>query len=216
MFYPPPAPRYISPSKRRRARRAPLVVDHVLGRGGKLLVALDDLLDRVEEVLLGDGLPPRTDGEHAGLGAHAPELGARGVGAEAREELVPDVPVHRHGLGVDLEDVRAALEVGEAELHLAVEAAGAEQRRVEGVGAVCGHEDLDVPPRVEAVELRHNLEHGALHLIVRPPVLASGGARPADGVHLVEEDDARFLGSRHCEELTNHARALADVFLDKL
>lgn len=46
----------------------------------------------------------------------APQLCARGRGAEAREQLEADAAVHSHGLGVDLQDVHAARKVGEAEL----------------------------------------------------------------------------------------------------
>ena len=65
------------------------VVGHVLGRGGELCVGLDDLVDGVEEVLLGGDLPPGADGEHAGLRADGPDLRARRVRAEPGQELVP-------------------------------------------------------------------------------------------------------------------------------
>lgn len=41
-----------------------------------------DLVDGVQKVLLGDGLPPRADGEHAGLRAHAADVRAGRVGAQ--------------------------------------------------------------------------------------------------------------------------------------
>ena len=89
-----------------------------------------------------------------------------------------------------------------------------------------GH--LDVPAGVEAVELRHDLQHRALHLDVRVVVVAgrpekrqqmrmrgSCLAQPvrdaavpgsSDRVHLVEEDDAGLLGPRQGEQLSHHAR----------
>mmetsp|Transcript_26420 Transcript_26420/g.82369 ORF Transcript_26420/g.82369 Transcript_26420/m.82369 type:complete len:205 (+) Transcript_26420:486-1100(+) len=162
---------------------AMLVVNHVLRRGAELVVPLDDLVDGVEHVLLGDALAARADGEHARLGADAAQLGTRSVRAKPRDELVADVAVHAHGLGVDLEDVRAALEVGQPELDLTVEAARAQQRRVERVRAVRRHEHLDVAARIEAVQLSDDLEHRALHLVVRPRLVAARAA-PADGVNL--------------------------------
>mmetsp|Transcript_22292 Transcript_22292/g.53383 ORF Transcript_22292/g.53383 Transcript_22292/m.53383 type:complete len:281 (-) Transcript_22292:263-1105(-) len=108
----------------------------------------------------------------------------------------------------------APLEVGQAELHLAVEPPRPQQRGVERVGPVGRHQDLDVAARVEAVELVDNLEHRALHLVVAARAVVE--ARAADGVHLVDEDDARLLRARHLEELTHHARPLAHVLLHEL
>lgn len=47
-----------------------LVVHHVAGGGRELGVALDDLVDRVQKVLLRHSLAAGADGEHARLGAH--------------------------------------------------------------------------------------------------------------------------------------------------
>lgn len=64
------------------------IVDHVFRRRAELAVALDDLVDAIEEVFLGHALSSRTNGKHARLGAHASKLGAGSVGAKARQELV--------------------------------------------------------------------------------------------------------------------------------
>lgn len=45
------------------------------------------------------------------------------------KQLEPDVPLHTHRPGVDLKDVRPALEVGERKFDLAVESPGAELAR---------------------------------------------------------------------------------------
>lgn len=120
---------------------------------------------------------------------------------------------------MDLKDVRPALEVGEGKFDFAVKSPGTElarglsyQRRVERVRAVRGHQDFDVSPRIEAVELVHNFEHRSLDVVVVAVVVAS----PAHGVDFVEEDDAGLLGSGHLEELADHTSALAYVLLDEL
>lgn len=51
-----------------------LVVGHVSGGGAELGVGLDDLVDGLQEVLLCGDLPASSDGEHAGLCAHAADL----------------------------------------------------------------------------------------------------------------------------------------------
>jgi len=88
-------------------------------------------------------------------------------------------------------------------------------RAREGRDAPVGcHEDLDVAPRIEAVELVDELEHRPLDLVV--PSRAVVEARAADRVDLVEEDDAGLLAAGHLKELAHHARALADILLDEL
>ena len=59
-----------------------LVVLHVLGGGGELLVSLDDFVDGVEEIFFADGFAALANGEHAGFGAHGVDLGAGGVGTQ--------------------------------------------------------------------------------------------------------------------------------------
>lgn len=79
---------------------------------------LDDLVDGVQEVLFRDGLSPCAHRVHACLRAHAADVGARAVGAQAREQLKADVTLAVHGARVDLEDLRPALQVWQAELNL--------------------------------------------------------------------------------------------------
>lgn len=95
-----------------------LIVHHVLGRRRKLLVPLDDFVHRVQKVLLRYRLLAGSDREHSRLRAHRSQLRSRGVGAQPRHQLVPDVSVHVHGLGVDAEDVRPPFQVRKAELNL--------------------------------------------------------------------------------------------------
>mmetsp|Transcript_60436 Transcript_60436/g.143179 ORF Transcript_60436/g.143179 Transcript_60436/m.143179 type:complete len:477 (-) Transcript_60436:8-1438(-) len=191
-----------------------LVVDHVLGGGGELGVALDDLVDRFEHVLLGDGLAARADRVHARLRADGAQVGAGAVGAQPRQQLEPDVAVAVDVARVDLEDLGAPLQIRHAKLHTPVHAARAKQRRVEGIRPVGRHQHLDVAAGVEAVELVHDLEHRALHLVVPPlPVVVP---RPADSVNLVEEDDAGLLGPSHLEQLAHHPRSLPHILLHQL
>mmetsp|Transcript_399 Transcript_399/g.1076 ORF Transcript_399/g.1076 Transcript_399/m.1076 type:complete len:286 (-) Transcript_399:252-1109(-) len=97
----------------------------------------------------------------------------------------------------------------------APDAPGAEQRRVEDVDAVGGHQHLDLVGAFKPVELVEELKHRALHLRVAPAAAALH-ARRADAVNLVHEDDGRRVLPRHHEELAHHAGPLADVLLHKL
>jgi hypothetical protein len=79
---------------------------------------------------------------------------------------------------------------------------------------ICGHENFDVSPRVEPVQLVDQLQHGSLHLIV--PTSAVVKSCTTDGVHLVEKYNASLFTARHLEELSDHPCALTDIFLDEL
>ena len=79
---------------------------------------------------------------------------------------------------------------------------------------VGGHEHFDVAARVETVELGHDLEHRALHLVVTTGAIIEASAccsveaesharlgigGTSNGVDFVKEDDARLLAARHLE-----------------
>ena len=137
-----------------------------------------------------------------------------GVGAEASKKREADVPLAVHGVGVDLEDLGAALEIRQAELNLPIQPPWAQQSRVQRIRPVGGHEHLDVVPSVKPIELVHNLEHRALDLIVTADTVIEASA--ANGINLVEEDYARLLRSGHLEEFADHAGTFADVLLNQL
>ena len=115
---------------------------------------------------------------------------------------------------MDLQDRLAALDVGAVEDHLAVEAARAQQRRVEDVRAVRRGDDDDVRVRVEAVHLDEDLVQRLLALVVR--AAEAGAALAADRVDLVDEDDAGRVALGLVEEVAHAAGADADEHLDEL
>ena len=122
--------------------------------------------------------------------------------------------VERLALDVDLEDLQAALHVRAVEDDLAVEAAGAQQRRVEHVGPVGGGDDDDVGVRVEAVHLDEDLVERLLALVVR--AAEAGAALAADRVDLVHEHDAGAVALGLVEQVAHAAGADAHEHLDEL
>ncbi len=82
----------------------------------------------------------------------------------------------RHAAGVHAEDALAALHVGTRHDHAAVEAAGAQQRRIEHVGPVGGGDQDDAFVGLEAVHLDEQLVERLLALVV-----AAAEARRRDG-----------------------------------
>ena len=89
---------------------------------------------------------------------------------------------------MDLEDGLAASHVRPVEHDAAVEASRAQQGRVEDIGAVGGRHDDDVGVGVKPVHLDQHLVEGLLALVMA--AAEPGAALAADGVDLVDEDDA--------------------------
>ena len=104
--------------------------------------------------------------------------------------------------------------VGPVDDDLAVEAAGAQQRRVEDVGAVGGGDQDDVVLHLEAVHLDEQLVQRLLALVVT--AAEAGAAMAADGVDLVHEDDAGAVLLGLLEQVTDARGADADEHLDEV
>ena len=131
----------------------------------------------------------------------------------------------RHGVEVDvgsdddladvhLEDGAPAAEVGPIHQHLAVEAARAQQRRVEDLRPVGRGQQDHADARVEAVELGQQLVQRLLLLVHAAGDHARAGA--TEGVELVDEDDRGRRLARLLEQVAHPRRADADEHLDEL
>ncbi len=118
-----------------------------------------------------------------------------------------------HLARVHAQDLLAALEVGIADGHLPIEPAGTQQRRIEDVGAVGRRDDDDAVGLREAVHLDEQLVERLLALLVAQRIAA---AAAADGVELVDEDDARRMAPRLLEQLAHARRADAGIHLDEV
>ena len=191
--------------------------DRLLGVADDAALALragDDALERLAELGDGDDLLVAPRGEDGGLVDQVGQVRAAEAGRLAGDRLQVDLLVERLALDVDLEDLEAALHVRAVEDDLAVEAARAQQRRVEHVGAVGGGDDDHVGVRVEAVHLDQDLVEGLLALVVR--AAQAGAALAADRVDLVDEDDARAVALGLVEQVAHAAGADADEHLDEL
>ena len=130
--------------------------------------------------------------------------------------IVDEVDVGAHALvaGVHFEDRLALLELGERHDDLAVEAARAQQRRVEDVGTVRGGEDDDALGGLEAVHLRQHLVERLLALVVA--AAEAGAALAADRVDLVDEDDRPAHAAGLLEQVADPAGADADEHLHEV
>ena len=103
---------------------------------------------------------------------------------------------------------------GAVDRDLPVEAARAQQRRVEDVGPVGGGDQDDAALDVEAVHLDEQLVQGLLALVVA--AAEARAAVPADGVDLVDEDDRRGVRLGLLEQVADPGGADADEHLDEV
>jgi hypothetical protein len=97
---------------------------------------------------------------------------------------------------------------------LAVETAGAQQRRVENFRAICGRKDDEAAARVETIHLDQKLVERLLLLVVAAIGAEAAGA--PERVELIDEDDGRRLGTRLLEQVAHARGADADKHLHKL
>src|SRR6185436_19665030 len=98
------------------------------------------------------------------------------------------------------QDLLASLEIGIANRDLTIEAARPQQRRVEDVGAIGGRDHDDSVGAREAVHLDEQLIQRLFALFMRDRVAA---AVPADGIELVDEDDAARMTSGLAKQLAD-------------
>src|SRR5581483_1735499 len=195
----------------------------VVGRVPLLLLADDhrsalgahhDLVLRELEVEMVHLVLVRTRGEERRLVHEVLEVGAGEAGRGAGEERDVDVVGERDATRVHADDALAALHVGSRDDDATVEAAGAEERGVEHVGAVRRGDQDDALVRLEAVHLDKQLLQGLLALVV--PAAEARGAVAADGVDLVDEDDAGGVLLALDEEVADARRADTDEHLDEV
>ena len=193
--------------------------DHALLLVGDDLVlalqAAHDAVDGGEEVLFRNEFLVVARGDQRGLVADVGDVGARETGGLARQERTVQLRIELQRTQVDVENLLALLHVGKSHLDLAVETPGAHQCLVEDVGPVGGGQNDDARIGLEAVHLRQKLVQRIFALVVarESGVLAAGAA---DGVDLVDEDDAGSLLLGLLEQVADTRGAHADEHLDEI
>src|SRR5215211_3714403 len=147
---------------------------------GLLLRARDHAHDPLLQLEVVDLALALAGGEQSGLVHEVLEVGARESGRLPGQHVEVDLLRERLAARVHLEDLLPALAVGAVDHDLAIEAARAEQRRVEDVRAVRGGDEDDVVLHLEAVHLHEQLVQRLLALVVA--AAETGAAVAADRV----------------------------------
>ena len=174
----------------------------------------DDLVLGLLEILHVHDALVLARGEQRRLIDQVGQIGAGEAGRAAGDDVGLDVGRDRHLAHMHQEDLLAAADVGQGHHHLAVEAAGAEQRRIEHVGAVGGGDDDNAGRALEAVHLDQELVQGLLAFVVAAAQACA--ALAPDGVDLVDEDDARGVLLGLLEHVADARGADADEHFDEV
>ena len=153
------------------------------------------------------------DGDDGGLVDQVGQVGARESGGGPGHGVEVDVGSQVLALDVHGQDGGPLGLIGQGDLHLAVEATGTEQGRIEDLGAVGGGHDDHPGGGVETVHLGQELVEGLFALVVGAEGRAASAL--ADGVDLVDEDDGGSPLAGIGEEVPHPRRPHADEQLDE-
>ncbi len=189
------------------------LLEELLNRHVLLRVLLHNFSHGHLEIFLSNVDSALSQGVHSGLSADALDLSAGRARHRLRDLLQVDSARQIHLPRVNLEDVCSRLLVRWRKFNLAVDAAGAQKRRVEDVDSIGRHNDLNVLRGLEAVELIEKLQHGTLDFGVAAAASAAFNATRADRVDFVHEDDAGRVFASHDEQFADHSRTFADELL---
>ncbi len=113
-----------------------------------------------------------------------------------------------------VQDLLTATDVGQRDIHLAVETAGAQQGGIQDVRAVRGRHDDHAEVGLEAVHLDQHLVEGLLAFVIA--ATEAGAALTADRIDFVDEDDAGGVLLGVLEHVAHAGRAHADEHLDEV
>mmetsp|Transcript_5471 Transcript_5471/g.9487 ORF Transcript_5471/g.9487 Transcript_5471/m.9487 type:complete len:583 (+) Transcript_5471:685-2433(+) len=165
-------------AQRRWVRRAKSSLEVIHGDGhGVEKVDVDVLLEVDDVHLLSDALQCRFRAQGGDVAADVP-MSLLGDLLEVHVLRQP------HVLGVDAQNLKATVLVGDTDVELSVKAAEAAKRGVDAVGPVRGADDDYVGAGLQPVHQRQQLRHdAALHLPLR--LLSLWG----DGIDFIDEND---------------------------
>ena len=187
----------------------------LLGQHGALLLgAGDDHFKGGQQIVLVDGLTAHAHRPQGGLVDQVGQIRAHAARSGGGDLLKVHVLTQTDVAGVHLKGGQTSGQVGPIHGDPAVEAAGAQQRLIQHLGPVGGAQHDDALGGVKAVQLGQQLVQGLLALVVAAD--AAAVALLADGVDLVDEDDAGGHLGGLLKEVADTAGAHAHEHLHKV
>ena len=100
------------------------------------------------------------------------------------------------------------------EFNLSIKTAWPKQGGIQGVSAICCHDNLDVHGLVEAVHLLEELDKDTLDLSIGTGIGIVSFC--CDCVNFINKDNRGRIFLCHPENISDHARAFTKVLLDEL
>ena len=184
----------------------------LLGDDGALLLrAGDDHLEGGQKVLLIDRMPPLAHRPQGRLVDSVGQVRAHAPGGSLGDLVQVHVLRHADLPGMDLEGRQPPRQIGPVHGDAPVEPPRTEQGLVQHLRPVGGRQDDDALGGIKAVHLRQELVEGLLPLVVA--AAEAGISRFADGVDLIDEDDAGGYLGRLLEQVPDPAGAHAHEHL---
>ena len=179
-----------------------------------LLLADQHQLDRLEQISLGHDAAALLDGKDGRLVDHVRQVRAHGTGGGQGDRLEVDGLIHAHVSGVHAQHVLPALQVRLVHDHAPVKTAGTQERLVKDLGTVGGRQDEEAAGGIKAIHLCKQLVEGLLALVVAAAEPAV--AVFADGIDLIDKDNAGGVLLRLVKQVADAGCADADEHLDEL
>ena len=179
-----------------------------------LFLADENLLNCLEQIPLIDVFPVILDRIDGCLVDHVRKIRADSTAGCQCDFIEINGFIHLDMFCMHLENGDAALEVRPLDDDAAVEAPRTKQCLVEDLRPVCRADDDDSLGRIETVHLGKQLVERLLPLLVTAAVLIVTAA--ADGINLIDEDDAGRILCGLAEQIADTGRADADVQLDEV
>ena len=142
------------------------------------------------------------------------QIGAGEANGHLGELLKLYVLVHRLVLGMYAQDLLAALHIRTVDRNLTVKTTGAQQCRIQNIGAVGRSDQDDRLALLKTVHLDQQLVERLLALVVTAAQASS--ALTSHGIDLIDEDDRRRLRLGLLKEVAHAAGADAHEHLDKV
>ena len=175
---------------------------------------MQGLVARLLEIVHVDAVLALAPGKEGRLVHEVGKVRAGRAGGGARQAR--QVHVVRQGElpCVQPEDELALLDVRHVDDHLPVETTRPQQRGVQDVRPVGGGKDDHAVLGVETVHFHQHLVEGLLPLVMTTAVAGAAGA--ADGVKLVDEENARRVPPSLLEQVPHAAGAHAHEHLDEI
>ena len=173
-----------------------------------------DLHGSFLNVLHRDGLAVAAGCQQGGLVDQIFQISARKTGGALCNDLQGNIGSQGFILGVNFEDLFAALDVRKAHIDLTVKTARAQQCLIQNVGTVGSSHDDNAIVGLKAVHLHQQLVQGLLTLVVT--AAQTGTALTAHRIDLIDEDNAGHGLFGLVEQIAHAGSTHADVHLHKV